>query len=365
MKKINLITAATALLLFTGCAGVAPKQMKPVTQEQTQFPNLKNSTLDEQNAILHGALKQVHAQVKSIHKDWDRGPDFLYYKFSTFAGSGEIDGQGYYAIWYRFNKPNILTIDADWSQTKKYKNHDNLVTLLDETNALLPAAIMKFDQMCFDYKNSVTKNNVEIVTSSLSDILPKGLKDAIIKDNSESQTFNVNQCSNVAFLEGQTKSGNIDREFSYENNMFLIKGRKIMDLEKRTTKLSISDISYNFFANGFKAENKDLLVSIDRNTNIQISNKTDEMITLNQISQYYGEDISSKSYNIVLAPHSVQTIKSQIVIPLSVAENRYRPEASYIYRPISSTQSVEIGIAVGYTLNGNKTLTKLQESKVQ
>lgn len=112
MKIINLIVTTT-LLLFTGCAGVAPKQMKPVTQEQTQFPNLKNSTLDEQNAILHGALKQVHAQVKSMHKDWDRGPDFLYYKFSTFAGSGEIDGQGYYAIWYRFKKPNILTIDAD------------------------------------------------------------------------------------------------------------------------------------------------------------------------------------------------------------------------------------------------------------
>lgn len=356
MKKINLITVATALLLFTGCAGVAPKQMKPVTQEQTQFQNL-HSTHDEQNAILKGALSQVHTQVTSMH---GRDKALLYYRLHPNR-DGISDGHN--AVWYRFNKPNILTIDADLNNLNK-TYHDSIITMIDETNALLPAAIMKFDQMCFDYKNSVTKNNVEIVNSALSDILPKGLKDAIIKDNSESQTFNVNQCSNVAFLEGQTKSGNIDREFSYENNMFLIKGRKIMDLEKRTTKLSISDISYNFFANGFEAENKDLLVSIDHRTNIQITNKTNEMITLNQMSTYYGRDISSKSYNIVLAPHSVQTIKSQIIIPPD-AQNHYQSASSYIYRSIRSTQSVEIGVAVGYTLNSNKTLTKLQESKVQ
>ncbi len=356
MKKINLITAAATLLFFAGCAGAAPKQMKPVTQEQTQFPNLKNSTHDEQVAILKGALSQVHAQVTSMHR-WDDA--LRYYRLHP---NHEGISDGHNAVSYRFNQPNILTIDAHLNNLNK-TYHDSIITLIDETNALLPAAIVKVDQMCFDYKNSVTKNNIEIVNSSLSDILPKGLKDAI--NNSESQIFNVNQCSNVAFLEEQTKSGNIDKKFSYENNMFLIKGWKIMNLEKKTTKLSISDVSYNFFANGFKAENKDLLVSIDRHTNIQISNKTDEMITLNQISQYYGEDISSKSYNIVLAPHSVQTIKSQIVIPLSVAENRHRSAESYIYRPISSTQSVEIGIAVGYTLNGNKTLTKLQESKVQ
>lgn len=366
MKKIYLVTAATTLIFFAGCAGMEPKQMKQVTQEQTLYPNLHGDH-NEQSRVLEGALKQVHAQVKSMHKN---DPDiFLYYGLN----GNQIGGRGDNFVPYSFYKPNILTIDGGYIKDTKYRYHNQIVTLIDETNALLPTAIVKVDQMCFDYKNSFKNKKIEIVKSSLSDLLPQGLKDSISSGGNNNQVFNIEKCRDFNFLTSFAHGGIANEEFTYNNDMFrsqgsyanfIITGNKVINLKDNATELSISDVSYNFYGDGFEAANKDLLVSIDWKTDIQITNKTDEMITLNQLSEYYGEDISSKSYNLVLAPHSVQTIKSQIIIPWD-STKKYRSAGSYIYKAIKSNQGVQIGVAVGYTLNGNKTLTKLEERKIK
>ena len=126
--------------------------------------------------------------------------------------------------------------------------------------------------------------------------------------------FNIYTCEDLNALQSY-KRNIYNQRFNYGGyypSNFKVEGYKSIDWSNGSTKLSLSGVSYNYFKDGLIAENKDLVVEVSNNTYVKITNKSNNMITLTGISIYYGKNISTNSYDISLAPYSVNTIGHQL-----------------------------------------------------
>lgn len=337
-KNIAVLTLTCTLIIgFSGCAGVSPT--KPLTQDQKQIPNL-HFGYQENSKVVEGALKLAERQTPRI-SSWDG----IQVKNSCL-------NVGYYKACYEIDQQNNLVIKSDFEKDGSYlkvnRPDSDTITRIDSIQSLLKVSISKIDQQCFDYKNDLEKNSVEIENSALSTLLPKDIKDVLISENTTN--FNISHCKDFNYLNDYKNKLNY-QPFNYEGysrNAFKVQGTKSIDWKNGSTKLSLRSVEYNFFKAGLVAENEDLLATVSSNTYVEITNKTDYMITLNGISTYYGEDISTNPYEIILAPHSVNRIGHQL--------------KGDLYKSVRAGQDrLKIGIAAKYKINESKTLLKLED----
>jgi hypothetical protein len=343
MKKniVGLTLVSTLVIGFSGCAGMSPT--KPLTQDQKRIPKL-HFGYEENQYIVAGALKLAEKQAPRVGY-WQVQVKQNYINFGSYTASYTLDKQNMLAIQSDFEK--------DGSYLKANRPNSEVITQIDNIQNLLPTSIAQVDQMCFEYKNNVEKNNVEIEKSERSALLPQKIQDAMISDNT--MKFNIYTCGDLNALQSYKQNiYNYNQRFNYGGyypSNFKVEGYKSIDWSNGSTKLSLSEISYNYFRDGLVAENEDLVVDVSYNTYVKITNKTNNMITLSGISTYYGKDISTNSYDIILAPHSVNTIGHQL--------------KGNLYKSVQSEKDpVSIGIAAKYKINEYKTLLKVEERTI-
>ena len=341
MKKniVGLTLVSTLVIGFSGCAGMSPT--KPLTQDQKQIPKL-HFGYQENKYIVASALKLAEREAPKV-SSWD-----------GIQVRENCLNSGYSSACYELDQQNNLTIRSDFEKDGSYlklpRPNPDTITRIDSIQSLLKASISKIDQMCFEYKSNIEKNHVEIDKSEYSILLPQKIQDNLKADNIVN--FNMSSCGNLDTL--QRYKQYTYQEFNYGGynpSNFKVRGYKSIDWDNGSTKLSIHGVSYNYFKGGLIAENEDLVVDVSYNTYVKITNKTNNMITLSGISTYYGKDISTNSYDIILAPHSVNTIGHQL--------------KGDLYKSVQSAKDpVSIGIAAKYKINEYKTLLKVEERTI-